>query len=377
MDNAVKSRAYSVDVLKGLIIIAIVFLHIIFSTHDDAGSPGIPIQAMYLGLMAFFLLSGYFYRPDRGFVSNMKKRVNQLFIALAVCSVILPILLYAWLAVLGQAQGLDDYILALQWGFGMNEVFMPLGSPKVYPLCGSAVGYYFLWAMLIAFIILYALADHIVKDNKRLAVTIIALLIIAALIAEFGRYRLPFFAELAPLAAAFMFAGAGLAKFGLVEKIEEFSWKDGRYWLPLVASLAIAAVMLFIFPPGINFDILILGQYGGLSTFPYFIESICMFVVFLYLCNLLSKIPGLVILLTECGKHTLGILLYHGFVASFIMAVICPLTDQSWFPADLTLMQRLPIAFATLIICYVICRFGPVLIGKIKAKKDKGSPESS
>jgi fucose 4-O-acetylase-like acetyltransferase len=79
----------------------------------------------------------------------------------------------------------------------------------------------------------------------------------------------------------------------------------------------------------------------------------------------------LVKVFTEMGEHTMGILLYHGFVASVMMAVICPLTNESWFPADLTMMQRIPLAFATLIICYVICRFGPVVLKKVSGRMAK------
>ena len=215
-DVVSKDRLRSVDTFKGFIIIAVVFLHVIFSKHSDAGSPGIFIQAFYLGLMAFFIMSGYFYRPGRGFKANMMKRVKQLFVATALCAIVLPIIQYGWLAILGQAPGFDDYVLALQWGFGMNELFAPLGSPKVYPICGSAVGYYFLWAMLVAFVIFYAVIDHVIKDNRKLAAVIVILLVITALQCEFGRYRLLFFAELAPLSSAFMFFGVAIAKYDLV-----------------------------------------------------------------------------------------------------------------------------------------------------------------
>lgn len=137
--------------------------------------------------------------------------------------------------------------------------------------------------------------------------------------------------------------------------------------MPLVC----AAVLLILFPSGINFDILILGDHGGFSAFPYFAESFCMFIVFLYICIFISRIPGLVKVFIELGEHTMGILLYHGFVASVMMAVICPLTNESWFPADLTMMQRIPLAFATLVICYVICRFGSVLLKGVSGKAAK------
>ena len=365
MSETTGTRSSMIDVLKGTIIIAVVFLHIGFSKHDDVGSPGILIQAMYLGLMAFFIISGYFCKPERGFVCNMKKRVKQLLIILILCAVVLPVIQFCWLCILGQAPDLDDFVLALQWGFGLNELFMPLGSPKVYPLCGSAVGYYFIWAMLFAFVIFYAFIGYVIDSKKKLAAMILILLAITVLECEFCRYRMPFYLELAPLSSAFMFAGAGLAKFNLIGKIEGLLKGKKESILLLAISLICGAVLLLLFPPGINFDILLLGDHGGLSTLPYFLESVFMCIVFLYISSLVSKIPVLLNILTEAGKHTLGILMYHGFVASMIIATFCPLTTTSWFPADLTMAQRIPLAFGTLIICYVICKFGPAVVTKV------------
>ena len=82
-----QKRLISVDVLKGILIVAIVFIHLVISrdivsTADAADIEGytvgsesigsLVIQALYLGLMAFFVFSGYFYRPGRGFVENMR-----------------------------------------------------------------------------------------------------------------------------------------------------------------------------------------------------------------------------------------------------------------------------------------------------------------
>jgi len=130
-------------------------------------------------------------------------------------------------------------------------------------------------------------------------------------------------------------------------------------------SLAVALILAFFFPPDVNFDILVFGSHGCLSVFTYFAEAILMFVVFLYLCSLIARIPGLVKVLTELGEHTLGILLYHGFIASLMAAVICPLDNQAWIPSGLTMPQRLIISAATLLICYLICKSGPVLLSRI------------
>jgi len=359
-------RVKYVDVLKGFIIVTIVFLHIIFSSKGDAGSPAVPLQALYFGLIAFFLISGYYYRPDRGFKANTGKRFKQLFISIAICAVVLSIILFVWITILGQSPDLDDFILALQWGFGNNNLFASLDDPLSYPMCGAAVGYYYLWGMLFAFVIFYALADHVMDDWRKYCAVIAMLLAITCVETMYCRYRLPFCIHLAPISAAFMFAGAALAKFQIVEKIDLAKLKDVKYWCIFLVCLIGGFILVFLFPPGINFDLLYFGKYEGFSVFPYFFEAVMFFVVFLFISKFVSRIPLVSDIFTEAGKHTLGILLLHGFIASFIIAVFCPLTTTSWFPSDLTMMQRIPIALATVIICYCVCRFGPQFIKKIK-----------
>ena len=81
------ARVRSIDVFKGVAILIIVFCHICFATKSDVGSPNAVIQTLYLGLMVFLMISGYFYRPERSFAENMKKRVTVLLLALVICCV--------------------------------------------------------------------------------------------------------------------------------------------------------------------------------------------------------------------------------------------------------------------------------------------------
>ena len=364
-------RVKYVDVLKGFIIITIVFLHIIFSKKADAGAPAIPLQALYFGLIAFFLISGYYYRPNRGFAANMGKRLKQLLVSLAICAIVLPVILYIWITLWGQNPGLDDYLFALQWGSG--NLCTSLDTAWVYPMCGSCVGYYFIWGMLFGFIIFYALADYVMDDWRKYGAVIAILLVIVCVQSMYCRYTLIFNCYTAPIAAVFMFAGAALAKVKVVERIDLGSPKNLKFWYPFVGCLIGGIVMVYLFPPGTYFDILYFGEYEGLSVFPYFVEAVLFFIVFLYISKLVAMIPYLSEVFKEAGKHTLGTLLLHGFVASFIIATFCPLTTTSWFPSDLTMMQRIPVAFATVIICYLICRFGPQIVSKMTDKSAERS----
>ena len=109
----------------------------------------------------FFMISGYFYRPENGFRLNMKKRGIQLAVALVICSFLFPTLTLIWLAILGElpadvAGSFTDAILRSLYVYGIG---MDIDVPMVCPALGSSIGYYFLWTMLFAFVIFYALAQ--------------------------------------------------------------------------------------------------------------------------------------------------------------------------------------------------------------------------
>ncbi len=380
MAEATVSRYESLDVLKGFIIIVVVIAHLMVTSTGSESDRGMPIamQIMYLGLMSFFIISGYFYRPGRGFVENIKRRGTQLFLALIICSVALPIITYVWLAILGQSSDPSDILEAMLRSLYLYDLFTPMGPTDTYFACATSVGYYFLWVMMGGFLIFYGLADRIMNDWRKLIVAIIVLLVAYMLFVEFWPNRLPFYFQGAPLAALFMFAGALLAKYRFVEKVEVFAWRSPSYWLPSIVCLIAGVMLCIIFPPGIKFDWAIFGDYGGLSVIPYMIESLLMFVVFVYVAKIVAKLPLLPKLLNLAGQHTLGLLLYHGFVATMILAPFYIIPTTSWFPV-MGLTNRIVAAVATLVICLVICVYGPKVIEKIRGRRsaDKGKTEKT
>ncbi len=365
------TRFRSFDVLKGFIIFAIVMAHLAYSSHSTYGEPALFLQIIYLGLISFFIMSGYFFRSGRGFQKNFMKRAKQLFVALAICTVVLSAILFVWMLLWGQATDFNDYINALIWGFGQSNIFQPFGAEKTFAICAGSMGYYFLWAMLLGFLIFYALADRVMDSNWKVAVVIAVLLVITFVLAEFVRIRLPFYAELAPSAASFMFAGAWLAKMDLGGVIERFEVKTKEFWLPFLFCLIVGLVMCVLLPPDTNYDSLIMGKYGGYSVFPYFFEAVMICVAFFYIAAFIGKIPLLGKALSKVGEHTLGILLLHGFVACMIMAPFWTFTHATWLPTDPTFMVKVGLGFATFLITLAMCMLKPYVISKLDRSKAK------
>jgi len=363
-------RLSSVDILKGLTIVCIVLVHVVIRRGEGGGEMPLFMQALYLILMVFFLISGYFYRPGKGFVYNMKKRVLQLGIAIVICSFVLTAIISVWLFIFGQSpeDPVYDYFEAVLRALNLTNLFEPVGEVLLSPISGASIGYYYIWVMLIAFIIFYGLADHVMDDWYKIAATIIALLVITCLMVEFVGVVLPFFAHLSPIAAAFMFMGAALSKLKVVERIESFEFKSARYWSLLIVSAVCLVVLLVLFHPGSGFDQLYFGSMGGLSAFVYFIQATLMFIICLYVAALLSKVPGLTWFFSLFGRHTLGILLLHGFFIKMMMVPFFQMTDEMWFPGGMSAVQMVLLAIGVFGACLLVCEYGPKIIGKLSRR---------
>ena len=370
------ARMGSIDFLKGLIIIAIVGVHLMLSStgNGEARTMPLALQMAYLGLMSFYIISGYFYRPGNGFRTNMRKRVIQLVVSLVVCAFALPAILYEWLSMFGQTPEPGDLLYGIEHALSLTDVFMLEGNHTYYATCSASMGYYYLWTMVWGFLVFYALADHVLEDKRRFAVTMIVLTAITMVITVYP-YKLPFHLHCATISAIFMFIGAYMARYRTVEYIESLHWRSGRYWMVLLGCLAAGVALCFFFNPGTGFDWFRFGDYGPWSVPIYCLEATLIFVVLLYICKFLSMIPVLSAAVRIAGQHTLGTLLLHGTIATMIIAPFFTITNTSWFPSDMTTMQRAVVFLITLVACVLICRYGPSIIRRICGKQSKKSQE--
>jgi fucose 4-O-acetylase-like acetyltransferase len=370
--NVTGQRLRSLDVLKGLIMTIIVFGHMLVNERaGEAGGDGsmpVIVQALYLGLMAYFILSGYFYRPGRGFKTNMVKRLKQILVALVVAAVTLPLILYVYLNILGYGLPIDDYLTAVIESLGLYEAFVPWDSLTPFPSLSTVTyGTYFLYTMLWGFAVFYALADRVLEDNKKVLAVIIVLLIINGLMTLIP-IKLPFYIYLGPIAAAFMFLGAWFARWKFLENVETGSKRELKYWAIPIICMAAGIGLCYIFPPNIQFDNFIFGDYGGWSIFPYFLEASLMFVPIAYIGYLFSLIPGLSWALNMIGQHTLGVILLHPLVAKMIVGACFTVSATVLVPDEVPMDYRLFVAVMALVIPVLLCWLWPKVKDKLMKK---------
>lgn len=334
------------------------FVHIFFlvpGTGNGENNSNMAMDAMYLCLMCFFIIAGYFFRPGLGFVKNMKKRVLQIVVPMSICIIVLPLILFVWLIITNQPEPFSDYINNV-WRYLLGEerflMDLPTKGATYYPMM-IGVGYYFLMVMVGGFAIFYAIGKYCMQDNRVLLISIVILLIITAVLSQYLKIYLPYFVHMAPLAAAFMLLGAWLGKNKIIERLESGSIRCRNWYIAIVLLIVADVALLFFFSPGQDIYDFKFGHYGGLSAFPFFIEGAITCFLVLCLANLISKIPHLSTGLATVGTHTLAILLLHEFAIKLVVAPFFVLPTTQNFPL-MPLECTLLAAVAAIAICLII-----------------------
>lgn len=367
------NRMVPIDVLKGLLMIGIVLLHIfMLNSTERGGDLPVAFSMLYLGLLSFYVIAGYFYKPGRTFKDNMR-RVLRLVIALVVTSIALPVLIFIWFAITGQTVTLSDLGDSILRAFWLYRLFEPMDGPLGIQMCFVNFINYFLWPMAEGLIIFFALEKHVMSDKRKIIAVIIITLLLQVVTATLF-IKLPFYLQLCPIATALIFLGAFLSQYRVFDRIGSFDWKNPRYWAVFIVSLLTAYVLCTVFPGGVKFDYMYFGEFGPWSVFIYVIEAFFVTIFYVYLGTMLSKIPFLSSILSISGRHSLGLALYHVFIAKMIMAPFYIFTFDTWFPEDIGMSALIIIAVADVILCVIISEFGGRLLsGTIVGSREEKS----
>lgn len=326
-------RLKNVDVAKGMAMIAIVFLHGFIcqpSLDNNSISTSPPLDFFYSGLMLFFIFSGYFYRASRSAGVNLYKRIIQITVFTSLLIVIMPLIVCAEFAIVGIPFTIDDFLVCLPQLWGGDNVFKDPDVLMSKSVLGAYVGYYYLQAIIVSFIIFYPTAQKASESTRNLVIAIALMLVLSAVLVGIVDLKLPFSAQLSPIGAAFMYLGAYLRKRDLFRFLET-EWRTPLFWELMVAGLIMGVLLLVFLPPGHSFDKSYFGKFGGWSVFPFFITTSCCCYVLMCLATFIGMIPYVDKVVCMVGRHTLGILALHGFVIKLLTAPFFGATVDAWF----------------------------------------------
>lgn len=377
-----KVRIKSLDVYKGIAILGVLAVHVfVYTTMQDKGGDqsGMPLilQGLYLGLLGFFAISGYFYRPNRGIKNNLKKRFGILGLAYFSCAIILPVILCLEMALAGpNTPSFSDYVEAMKWVYCSPMMFKPYEDPNSYAMCAGAIGYYYIQIMLVTFFVFYIVADRLLCSWKRMTVACAVLTALQVLIPEVYPNNLPFHSQQLPIGLLFMLLGAYAGQFRLVEQVESGGYRNKWVLLGVACCVAICAVLTYFFPPGTGFNNCQFGEYGGWSAIPFVFNAASMIMVEVFICMFIAKIPLLSKFIMFLGRHTLSLMLLQGFVVKFLLIPFYEIPTDAWFPT---------IGFTVKLILYAASIALPIAISDLVVKhmapfffkyvgKESGSP---
>lgn len=184
------NRFGAVDIAKGILILAVVLSHAWFANSDILG------RFFPYAMPAFFFLSGYTYKPGRGYFVNLKKRAVHLILPYILFGIVCNLLYPAYIA-LSKAIALPGAVGALWLAFiKADAINMLMATPM-----------WFLTALFTGSVIFFAVADLTRDSLWKTAAACTVLIAAAVLISIFKKTNLVWYIDYAPFGAAIMLFG--------------------------------------------------------------------------------------------------------------------------------------------------------------------------
>ena len=364
----------SAGFLKGIAITSIVFVHSFSNmapefplqyTNNSMNNPALDL--FFSGLMMFFLLSGYFYKPKNGFWKNTKKRIIQIVPVFIICGIVLTLIMVGWGNIYGFFTDADTLIKDLVdtlTAFAFQEPWVE-GSEYGYVL----IGWYFLMNILSALIIFYAIADKCIKNLKRLAVSVAICVALQILVSQFVNIWLPLRLDLAPIAVSFMLIGAFMKRIDVIPFLEN-NWKTKKFWMILIPVAAVGLTVSVFFPTGCKYSIGYFGEYGSLSVISFFIIMICDGFFLLCFSAIVCHLRPLSDFFSFISKYSMHILLVHGFYLKLLQTPFYGMSTVD-FLAYMPTLPAVLIAVSSLALSVLTSYIGVKVYGKLKTKYNR------
>ena len=363
-------RIRSLDVLKGAAIIGVVMAHIVLVPNEGEGQYNRSLgELFYAALPMFIVITGYFYRPDRGILENIKRRLVPMIIMFVLLTISLNLIMCGYMMLLGYSidtGAIMGNIGQMLIGKGCFEdlygmVFegeMILGPYEVtYP-------FYFFQILIVGYLIFIFLVDYVITDWRKTLVAAIALVSCTALYMEFIHLQLPMLAQLGPLVAAFLLIGAFMARYNVVQYIET-GYHEKRYWIYFALTLVTALAMAILLPTHMSLIYSEFGAYGGWSAYSFVTTSLSCGILLMFLAVFVSKVRYVSDVLEKIGRDCVWIFLLHMFIAKLLIAPFVTISTDRWFPID-SIPVAIVLVVLTIIVIMILIELNRLALSRIK-----------
>ncbi len=313
-----KTRLNFIDAMKGIAILMVAFFHILLPSEFK----NVINHLMGPCLIMFFCLSGYFFTPGKkSYMENLKNKAKGLMIPFLKYSVAFWGIGTAYHMVADKMSFMEA-LCCLRNFFGgciwnrviqdhFNWDYHHLG--KLYMFLAD---FWFLLALMVAFVVFLAIADWALKTKARSIGTMAGLIAVEATLLHFA-VNLPYNLQNTPFYVMLLLLGSFLRKvqaFGYIEK----KFNAAADWAFGILMLAIGTVWTMFLEPLEN---LFRGSFGEHQVANMLLSTGCAIVFILGIGTLMRRIElsGLNIkALSYIGEHSLHIYIYHMFFAFFV-----------------------------------------------------------
>ena len=352
------------DLYKGMAIMGVIITHLVLlqnGTDGHTGDPSAIVQFMFSGLIMFIVISGYFYKPGKSYLGNVRSRVVPLFTIFIVMTILMTVVMYLYLMVLGYDLSQYDLIDTLLASIlGKGYAFVDFTSPEFIPYIDVPAPFYvstqmyYLGVLCFAYLIFFALIDRVIGDWRKLVATIAVLFLITSAYIEFVHLQTPFYIHMVPMFAGFLMVGALLRKLNFAHFLEN-GLRDKRYWIGLFVAIIFTGLTLILFPADTDITLGKIGDYGIFSVFTFAATSLSCGIMQLFLAAILLRLPIWNSLFQHMGKEVLPLYLYHMLVCKMLIAPFVTLGTDYNIP--LPFAEALVMAFVTIAVILVLTYF--------------------
>ena len=362
--NTKPQRLKFVDMVKGLSIIMVVCYHLL---APSAFKTDVLNHFMFPFLAAFFIFSGYFYKPGkRTYAENVKARAKALLLPFVIYGVIFWFIASVYMLIVNQITVVEALACLRNFFAGCiwNRVIQNWFGWEYYSL-GSRymflAGFWFLPALFFASVIFFPIADRTLDSAKK-SITAAAGLFLLSGVLRIFKVDLPYNWQLVPFWAGFMLLGA----LSRTKSLFELPAVDGaKGWAYALVSMAAGLAIGFWREPVLN-------NFRGTFPEPEFLSMVfCILASILFvwgLGNAFRMIETTGVRVTELawvGENSMTIYLFHYFFA-WVLSIIFGLSLRYTEPLEPGFFAK---SAALTAASFALCVLYAIVQNKIKEQK--------
>ena len=333
MENEKKIRSNVQDMVKGALIIAVIFFHSTLYGNPTSYTEFNIVFCLFPCLMGvFFFYTGYNYTVGkRKPIENIKRRTKQLIIPLVIMLFVATILVGGLQLLYKQTDltGIWQSLLQFFYSEGGVALWKPELPKLNYDLALSVAILWYLYTLYIVSVFFYLIVDKVIIKLSRFIPLVSLLVVLSFVLGQFVGPNLPYALQSWPLILAMMLTGAYLSqkkaldrpldnKKSIIIAIVQIVIAEGIiFGLSLLCYFAFGATTVGALAGG-SFNSVI----KGFDALVAYVMALFGTILVHTIMRLLNKIKIFALFFGCLGKHVALVYVTHPIFISYIHTII-------------------------------------------------------